>query len=254
MNQILVSEKIYVTPDMKHKKRFFKVEFILSVFLVCILSTYAIYAEYDRNKSEDVSQEILKGIQFQEIETTTTIAEVESDTVTVAEDVIVVILNEAFSNEGMVEIEEIEVVEEIPEAQQTITSSGHTYYTIGVINIPKIGVNYPILSETSVASLKIAPGKFWGPDPNQEGNLCIAGHNYRNNQFFSKVPNLQNGDTIEITDLTGKTLEYTVYDKYIVTPEDTNCTSQITNGRTEITLITCTNDNKLRHIIKAVAQ
>ena len=254
MNQILVSEKIYVTPDMKHKKRFFKVEFILSVRLVCVLSTYAIYAEYDRNKSEDVSKEILQGIKFHDIETTTTIAEVESDTVTVAEDVIVVILNEAFADEGVVEIQEVEVVEDIPEVQQTITSSGHTYYTIGVINIPKIGVNYPILSETSVASLKIAPGKFWGPDPNEVGNLCIAGHNYRNSQFFSKVPNLENGDVIEITDLAGRTLTYKVYDKFIVSPEDTKCTSQVTNGRTEITLITCTNDNKLRHIIKAVAQ
>ena len=49
MNQILVSQKLYVTPDMKKKKKAFKFEFFLSVFLLCVLSSYAIYAEYDRN-------------------------------------------------------------------------------------------------------------------------------------------------------------------------------------------------------------
>ena len=46
-------------------------------------------------------------------------------------------------------------------------------------------------------------------------------------------------------------MKYKVYDKYTVVPEDVSCTSQLTNGRKEITLITCTNDNKLRYIIKA---
>lgn len=58
MNQILVSQKLYVTPDMKKKKKAFKFEFFLSVFLLCVLSSYAIYAEYDRNNSEEVSKEI----------------------------------------------------------------------------------------------------------------------------------------------------------------------------------------------------
>ena len=51
MNQILVSEKLYVTPDMKKKKVAFRLQFILSVFLLCILSSCYIYAEYDRQKA-----------------------------------------------------------------------------------------------------------------------------------------------------------------------------------------------------------
>ena len=39
--------------------------------------------------------------------------------------------------------------------------------------------------------------------------------------------------------------------KYEVIPEDLSCTSQLTNGRKEITLITCTNDSKMRVIVKA---
>ena len=237
MNQILVSEKLYVTPDMKRKKKFFKFEFFLSVFLVCLLSSYYIYAEYDRNKSEQVSQEILASITFEEQE-----EKLES---------IVVILNSAFEEEQ--EFSVVQEPEEIPSVQVATSNDGTSYYTIARINIPKINVNYPILSETTTELLKIAPCKFWGAEPNKVGNFCIVGHNYRNSLFFSKVPTLENGDIIEITDLAGKTMQYTIYDKYVVDPDDTACTTQMTNGRTEITVITCTNDSKQRWIIKATA-
>lgn len=237
MNQILVSEKLYVTPDMKRKKKFFKIEFFLSVFLVCLLSSYYIYAEYDRNKSEQVSQEILASMPNIEKE-----EKLES---------IVVILNSAFSEEQEISI--TEEPEEIPSVQLAKASDGTTYYTIGRIYIPKINVDYPILSETTTELLKISPCKFWGADPNQVGNFCIVGHNYRNTKFFSKVPTLEYGDIIEITDLSGKTVKYSVYDKHEVDPDNTVDTTQLTNGRTEITLITCTNDSKRRVIVKATA-
>ncbi len=236
MNQILVSEKLYVTPDMKKKKKFFKFEFFLSVFLVCILSSYGIYAEYDRNKNEKISQEILADLNIEAKE-----EQLEK---------IVVVLNAAFSEEQNI----IEVPEEVPETppiQVTTSADGTQYYTIGTINIPSIGVNYPILSETTTELLKISPCKFWGADPNQVGNFCIVGHNYRNRLFFSKVPTLENGSIIEITDLSGVTVSYAVYDKYTVDPDNTDCTSQRTNGRREITIITCTDDGSQRVVVKA---
>lgn len=248
MNQILVSEKLYVTPEMKKKKKFFKIEFFLSVFLLCILTSYAIYAEYDRNKSEEVSKEILTGIAFENSK----LNNYESEMLKMEEDAIIVVLNTALRTEEEINIEEIIVPEPVVEPEQkTVASDGTEYYTMGTINIPEIKVNYPILSTTTVELLKISPCKFWGSNPNQVGNLCIVGHNYRNSKFFSKVPNLNIGSIIEITDLTGTTLQYEVYDKYIVEPDDVKCTSQCTEGRKEITLITCTNDNKQRHVIKA---
>ena len=65
MNQILVSQKLYVTPGMKKKKKLFKIEFFLSVFALIGLSTYGICSAYDRNKSEAVSREILGAMQVQ---------------------------------------------------------------------------------------------------------------------------------------------------------------------------------------------
>ena len=226
---------------MKKKKKAFKFEFFLSVFLLCVLSSYAIYAEYDRNKSEEVSKEILQEISFQDT------------TKLVDEEVIVVRLNAIPEEKNVTttQVVQIEQKIEVPDEQKLTASDGTIYYTIGVINIPSINVNYPILSTYTDELLKIAPCRFHGPNPNEVGNLCIAGHNYKNSKFFSKVPNLQLGDKIEITDLSGRMLTYTVYDKFIVNPDELECTSQLTNGNKEITLITCTNDNKQRHIIKA---
>ena len=68
------------------------------------------------------------------------------------------------------------------------------------------------------------------------------------------MPKLENGDTIEISDTKGRTVTYEVYDKYVVAPTDVECTNQHTNGKKEITLITCTDDSKHRVIVKAVEQ
>ena len=240
MNQILVSEKLYITKDMKKKKVFFRLQFFLSVFLLIILSSCYIYAEYDRQKSELVSYEIIENIEFEKPQ--------------IVEETIVVVLNAAFNSshdvDDMVSVE----IPEVPEMKVSKAKDGTEYYTIGIINIPKINVNYPILSETSPTLLKIAPCKFWGPNPNQVGNLCIAGHNYKNSKFFSKVPTLENGDIIEITDLSQTTIKYVVYDKYIVEIDDVSCTSQNVGNERILTLITCTNDNKQRWVIKAKEQ
>lgn len=67
MNQILVTEKVYVTPELKRKKNFYKFDFFLSVFLVCVLFSFYIYAEYDRNKNEEISREILADVKLQEM-------------------------------------------------------------------------------------------------------------------------------------------------------------------------------------------
>ena len=253
MNQILVSEKIYVTPELKKKKKIYKIDFFVSVFLVCILFSYYIYAEYDKNKNEAISREILSNLNFEE-----NIA--DDTTIKFTKDNIVVILN----TEDPFEVVVTEPVVEEPE-DNTInrtmyrTASGQEYYITATINIPSINCNYPILDTTTDELLKISPTRFWGPyedrehdDANEIGNFCIVGHNYRNSKFFSKAINLVNGNIIELTDTKeGRTVEYVVYDKYVVDPSDVSCTSQRTNGLREITLITCTKDGKKRVIIKA---
>lgn len=165
-------------------------------------------------------------------------------------------------------IEEIveDVIEETEEIQQeepkTITytaSSGKQYDAIATLNIPSLGIEYPILATTTTELLKVSVTKYWGANPNEVGNMVVIGHNYKNSKFFGKLPNIKNGDIIKITDLNDKTLDYKVYDTYIIDPEDNSCTSQLTNGQTEITLITCYYEKGQTHatkrfVVKAVAE
>lgn len=250
MNQILVTKKLYITPELKRKKKIYKVEFFLSIFLVCVLVSAYIYAEYDRNKSEQASQEILAGLDIP-----------EEDTTVAKNNVLVVVLDDEQQDElqsGTQGGAQGGTQSGSRGSNQSIqtTSNGYQYTTIGTINIPKINVTYPILdgvtdsTEETEELLKISPTKFWGANPNEVGNFCIVGHNYRNTKFFSKVPTLEIGDIIEITDLSGKIIQYKVYNKYEVDPTDVSCTTQLTNGRKEVTLITCTDDSKHRVVVK----
>ena len=241
MNQILVTEKLYITPELKKKKKWYKFNFIISIILIVILFSFYAYAEYDRNKSEGISQDILQGMV------------VEDNTVMSKDDSTwIIALDGSGESSNIYASDETELTRSNLTGTYT-TADGKKYTTVGSINIPSIDVNYPILSETTDSLLKVSVCKFWGSNPNEVGNLCIAGHNYRNTRFFSKVLNLVVGDIIEITDLTGQTLQYSVYDKYTVDPTDVSCTSQLTNGKKRVTLITCTNDNKQRVIVQAEA-
>ena len=252
MNQILVSEKLYITPEMRKKKRMYKIDFFISVFLVVVLFSYYIYAEYDKNKSEAVSQEILSSVTF--------VDNLEDDTtIKFAKESTLIILNteDPFEVITSTPVEEEDLSGELISRNTSVTENGTEYYTDSIVNIPSIDVNYPVLKETSGTIdhidelLKISPCFFWGNGPNEVGNYCIVGHNYRSSKFFSKVLDLENGDIIELTDLKGRTLTYSIYDKYVVGPTDLDCKSQLTNGMKEITLITCTNDSTKRVIVKA---
>lgn len=58
------------------------------------------------------------------------------------------------------------------------------------------------------------------------------------------------GDNIFLLSSKGNVQIYKVYDIYIVDETDMSCTSQETNGKIELTLITCDNDNKKRLVVK----
>ena len=69
--------------------------------------------------------------------------------------------------------------------------------------------------------------------------------------MFYNLRDLEIGDMMYLSDNEVGRLEYEIYDIYMVEPEDVSCLSQETEGRREITLITCTNDSKKRIIVKA---
>ena len=125
----------------------------------------------------------------------------------------------------------------------------------GTIEIPATNLKCPIISRTdySKASLETSVVEIYGAGLNQVGNTTIAGHNYRNGNFFSNNKKLNIGDKIYITDLTGKRLSYTIYNKYEADENEADYMTRDTQGATEISLSTCTDDSKARLIIWAKA-
>ena len=98
--------------------------------------------------------------------------------------------------------------------------------------------------------MKIAPTKYCGPRPNGIGNLVIIGHNFYDGTRFSNLNKLVSGDEIEITDISGRTLVYNVYEKSIIKPNDFLCTIQNSDTQSFVTLITCINGTNNRLVIK----
>ncbi len=121
----------------------------------------------------------------------------------------------------------------------------------GKLEIPKIKLETYILEKFSENALRVSVTKFWGVNPNEIGNCCIAGHNFQNKNMFHNLKKLDVGDRFSIKDNKNRLLEYEIYNLYKVYPEDVSCLSQVTNGKREVTLITCTNDSSQRIIVKA---
>ena len=243
MNQILVTEKLYVTPELKRKKKLYKFSFMVSIFLIIILCSVYIYAEYDKNKEAGISEDILAFLSKQD---ETIVSEYENA-------LVVKITQDVVEQLDTINGEEIEFEQiQLENATSTyVAPNGKIYETIGSIKIPAINLNYPILSQTTDELMKVAPCKLHGANANEVGNLCIISHNYRRkNKLFSDVPDLKVGDIVEIQDLNQKTIEYEVYDIHTVLPDNTDDTTQKTKGKKEVTLITCTDDGKQRVIVK----
>lgn len=126
------------------------------------------------------------------------------------------------------------------------------FVMLGTIEIPKIDLKYPVLDRADAASMEVAPGVVYGPGLNKVGNTVIAGHNYRNKTFFSKINKLKSGDSIYITDNDKKKVEYIVYKIYTTGSEDNSYWDRDTKGAMEISLSTCTDDVQARTIVWAI--
>lgn len=162
MNQILVTEKVIITPDFKKKRKIYKFNFFLSSFLACLLISCCIYAEYDRNKSEQVSQDILLGMQD----------EIIDDTTISMEDDILIINALAEGEEDEVDLSKMMVNGKKASIVESIAPDGKSYYTEAIVKIENLGIEYPVLSDTSDELLKISVNKLWGPEPNEVRKLC----------------------------------------------------------------------------------
>ena len=118
---------------------------------------------------------------------------------------------------------------------------GRSY--IGVLDIPALGLSFPIISEWSYDALQIAPCRYSGSA--YLDNLVIAGHNYRSH--FASLPQLQPGDTVTFTDMDGNVFPYAVSSLETLSPY---AVSDMTSGDWGLTLFTCTVGGQSRLAIR----
>lgn len=150
-------------------------------------------------------------------------------------------------------------IEDGKNPNDSIGTGGNTqkfngFEVAGTIEIPATKLKCPVLAPSDKSSaIETSVVQIYGPGLNQIGNTTIYGHNYRNGTFFSNNKKLKVGDKIYITDLQGKRLTYTIYDKFEAKDNYADYMTRDTQGAIEISLSTCTDDSKARIIILAKA-
>lgn len=145
-----------------------------------------------------------------------------------------------------------QIVEEVKQHEETTEPiKFENNSVIGIINIPKIELEYPILDTTTKDNMRISITRFSGGNVNELGNLVLAGHNNHDGSMFGRTKELQVGDKIYLTDLLKNTVEYQISSVFITNPNDISILKTKDNQTREVTLITCEYGNKARRIIKA---
>ena len=171
----------------------------------------------------------------------------------------VILIVKKYGTQEKYEEKNEEIVEVFSRTEEKIDQNGISmiefegFKVIGIIKIPVIDLEYPILEQTTDEAMKVSISKYWGGDINSYGNVSLAGHNNKITlTMFGKNKNLKNGDSIFLTDLTGTTIEYKIYDTFITDPDDVSILRTTDKSVREVTLITCTNGRANRLINKAI--
>lgn len=149
--------------------------------------------------------------------------------------------------------EEIPLVPLIPVEIEILPKTYMDYEVIAKLEIPKINLETNVLKDYTTDGMKVCSSKFFGPEPNEVGNFCIAGHNYDQENMFNHLINLEKGDELYLTDNKNGKVTYSIYDIYRVKPQNTAPIGQETNGNKIVTLITCVNYSRSRLIVQAIA-
>lgn len=172
----------------------------------------------------------------------------------------ILLLNKQFKS-NINEEDNKQIVEEFFESnnntdtQENVKFNG--YNVIGIVKISKIGIEYPILDinvynpEETKEPMEYSIVKYWGGNVNEYGNLSIAGHNKYNGTMFGKTKSLKIGDIVELTDTKKITVQYEIYSIFVTDPNDISILETKDANTREVTLITCTNGNRQRLILKA---
>ena len=134
-------------------------------------------------------------------------------------------------SEGSNRDEPVDIPVDIP--PEMFTTQVYGYDCIGILSVPVLELELPVLTDWSYAKLKIAPCHYFGSY--YEKDFVIAAHNYPSH--FGRLSELQPKDLILFTDISG-----TVYCYEVVLLETlpANATEAMITSGFDLSLYTCT--------------
>ena len=123
---------------------------------------------------------------------------------------------------------------------------------IGIINIPAIDIEFPIVEGSNRANIAVAIGHMKGTSVlGGEGNCVLAGHHggiY--GVFFKNLEKLKKNDNVVLTDEYGTSYTYKVSKSFKVKPTDVYVTDNLEGYN--LTLITCQDNGKNRLVVRCI--
>lgn len=151
---------------------------------------------------------------------------------------------ETKENKNIPSPNEIEIPDYIlnPKMNMPVMEIGGQKY-IGVLYIPAISVEIPVMSELSYSNLKIAPCRYYGSV--YQNNFVIAAHNY--SAHFGNLKNLSPGDEVTFIDASGNAFLFQVAATEVLRSSDTE---GMNSGDWPLTLFTCTVDGQSRVTVR----
>ena len=128
-----------------------------------------------------------------------------------------------------------------PEPQEELAEE-ITYDYAGVIAIPDLSLELPVIDQWNYARLKVAPCRQSGAAA--DGDLVIAAHNYKSH--FGYLDRLEPGASVIFTDMEGTVYRYAVEEIRQLEPEDVEDVSSVFSSEYPLVLYTCTPGGKAR--------
>lgn len=114
---------------------------------------------------------------------------------------------------------------------------------IGILEIPALDLQLPVISEWSCPALRLAPCRYTGSA--YKGDLVIAAHNYQSH--FGRLKTLSTGSEVIFTDAVGNRFVYQVAVIEALTPWSVE---DMTSGEWPLSLFTCTLDSQNRVTVR----
>lgn len=114
---------------------------------------------------------------------------------------------------------------------------------IGILEIPALDLQLPVISEWSYPALRLAPCRYTGSA--YKGDLVIAAHNYQSH--FGRLKTLSTGSEVIFIDAVGNRFVYQVAVIEALTPWSVE---DMTSGEWPLSLFTCTLDSQNRVTVR----